>query len=121
MTKTPQGREEVRSSRERPFSLSLQYNRICITEPKYIHIAVSNVNHDDRAIFAAATGDTAGLCRLIAEGFDVNTSVGGTTVLHIAIEHVSYEIVHKKFCYKNPCDRNPRSCDVSTITTIRII
>ncbi|VDK29717.1 unnamed protein product [Gongylonema pulchrum] len=50
-------------------------------------LAVSDVNHDDRAIFAAATGDTIGLCRLIAEGFDVNASLNGTTVLHIAIEH----------------------------------
>uniref|UniRef100_A0A0R3RVK8 Arf-GAP with coiled-coil, ANK repeat and PH domain-containing protein 2 n=1 Tax=Elaeophora elaphi TaxID=1147741 RepID=A0A0R3RVK8_9BILA len=48
---------------------------------------VNDTDHNDRAVFAAATGDTLELCRLIAEGFDVNTSINDTTALHIAIEH----------------------------------
>lgn len=50
---------------------------------------VSDANHNNRAVLAATTGDTLELCRLIAEGFDVNTSLNDTTALHIAIEHVS--------------------------------
>ncbi|KAK6104405.1 putative GTPase activating protein for Arf family protein [Brugia pahangi] len=48
---------------------------------------LSDANHNNRAVLAATTGDTLELCRLIAEGFDVNTSLNDTTALHIAIEH----------------------------------
>ncbi|EFO19793.1 GTP-ase activating protein for Arf containing protein [Loa loa] len=51
------------------------------------HYKLSDIDHNNRAVFAAATGDTLELCRLIAEGFDVNTSLNDTTALHIAIEH----------------------------------
>uniref|UniRef100_A0A915PJC6 PH domain-containing protein n=1 Tax=Setaria digitata TaxID=48799 RepID=A0A915PJC6_9BILA len=51
------------------------------------HEKFNSVDHNNRAVFAAATGDTLELCRLIAEGFDVNTSLNGATALHIAIEH----------------------------------
>lgn len=54
-----------------------------------LSFTVSGIDHSNRAVFAAATGDALELCRLIAEGFDVNTSVNDTTALHIAIEHVS--------------------------------
>ncbi|VDK75918.1 unnamed protein product [Litomosoides sigmodontis] len=47
----------------------------------------SDTDYSNRAVFAAATGDALELCRLIAEGFDVNTSINETTALHIAIEH----------------------------------
>lgn len=56
---------------------------------KFCSFAVSDIDHSNRAVFAAATGDALELCRLIAEGFDVNTSLNDTTALHIAIEHVS--------------------------------
>ncbi|KAM3718563.1 Arf-GAP with ANK repeat and PH domain-containing protein [Dirofilaria immitis] len=48
---------------------------------------LSDIDRNNRAMFAAATGDTLELCRLIAEGFNVNTSLNDTTALHIAIEH----------------------------------
>lgn len=50
---------------------------------------VDDNDHKNRAVIAASTGDTLELCRLIAEGFDVNTSLNDTTALHIAIEHVN--------------------------------
>ncbi|CAG9532161.1 unnamed protein product [Cercopithifilaria johnstoni] len=56
-------------------------------KPIEIPIKVSDTDHNNRAVFAAATGDVLELCRLIAEGFDVNTSINDTTALHIAIEH----------------------------------
>ncbi|VBB28483.1 unnamed protein product [Acanthocheilonema viteae] len=51
------------------------------------HDKLSDTDHSNRAMFAAATGDTLELCRLVAEGFDVNTSINDTTALHIAIEY----------------------------------
>lgn len=54
-----------------------------------LFFAVSDTDHSNRAVFAAVTGDALELCKLIAEGFDVNTSINETTALHIAIEHVS--------------------------------
>ncbi|MCP9264039.1 Arf-GAP with coiled-coil, ANK repeat and PH domain-containing protein 2 [Dirofilaria immitis] len=56
-------------------------------KPIEIPIEVSDIDRNNRAMFAAATGDTLELCRLIAEGFNVNTSLNDTTALHIAIEH----------------------------------
>uniref|UniRef100_A0A8R1U223 GTP-ase activating protein for Arf containing protein n=1 Tax=Onchocerca volvulus TaxID=6282 RepID=A0A8R1U223_ONCVO len=51
------------------------------------HNKLSDIDRNNRAVFAATAGDTLELCRLIAEGFDVNTCLNDTTALHIAVEH----------------------------------
>ncbi|VDK76242.1 unnamed protein product [Onchocerca ochengi] len=51
------------------------------------HNKLRDIDRNNRAVFAATAGDTLELCRLIAEGFDVNTCLNDTTALHIAVEH----------------------------------
>ncbi|VDN02897.1 unnamed protein product [Thelazia callipaeda] len=60
---------------------------VCGSDSNIDKTEVINIDHDNRALRAAAEGDTLGLCQLIAEGFDVNTLLNDTTMLHVAIEH----------------------------------